>query len=71
MFLGLEEILGGIIDVLTIGNFSAIVSGIFLGLIVGAAPGLNAIMAIAIAVPLTFYMNPLAAVAFLIAVSRT
>jgi putative tricarboxylic transport membrane protein len=70
MFLGLEEILGGIIDVLSIGNFLSIVSGIILGLIVGAAPGLNAIMAIAIAVPLTFYMSPLAAIAFLIAVNK-
>lgn len=70
MFLGIQNILGGISDVFTLSNLLVIAGGILLGQVVGAAPGLNAIMAIAIAVPLTFYMSPLAAIAFLLAVNK-
>jgi putative tricarboxylic transport membrane protein len=70
MFLGVEEILGGLLDVFVPGNVLAIIVGIVLGLLIGAAPGLNAIMAIAIAVPLTYYMSPLSAIAFLLAVNK-
>ncbi len=70
MFLGTEQLLGGLVDVFTAGNLLAIVLGIILGIVVGAAPGLNSIMAIAIAVPLTFYMSPLSAIVFLLAVNK-
>ena len=44
--------------------------GVVIGIIVGAIPGLNGPMAIAVALPITFYMSPLAALAFLIGISK-
>lgn len=51
-------------------NILMIFAGVLLGIIVGAIPGLSAPMAIAIAVPLTFYMDPLTALAFLVSVNK-
>lgn len=57
-------------EALTFANLLLIFAGIGLGILVGALPGLSGPMAIAIAVPLTFYMSPLSAVAFLISVNK-
>lgn len=51
-------------------NLLLILLGVVLGVVVGAIPGLSGPMAIAVAVPLTFYMSPLAAIAFLISVNK-
>lgn len=45
-----------------------LLAGIF-GLLVGAVPGLTATMAIALLVPLTFYMEPVPAIAAMVAAS--
>ena len=66
----MTDVLLGIQDALTFANLLIIVAGVTLGIIVGAIPGLNAPMAIAIAIPLTYYMSPLAALAFLISVNK-
>ncbi len=66
----MTEILLGIQDAFTLSNTIIIFAGVTLGIIVGAIPGLNAPMAIAIAVPLTYYMSPLSALAFLISVNK-
>ncbi|MBT3915881.1 MAG: Tricarboxylate transporter family protein, partial [Rhodospirillaceae bacterium] len=66
----MDIILLGIQDALTLTTFLTVAAGVCLGIIVGAIPGLNAPMAIAIAVPLTFYMSPLSALAFLISVNK-
>lgn len=66
----MTEVLLGIQDALTLTNTIIILAGVTLGIIVGAIPGLNAPMAIAIAVPLTYYMSPLSALAFLISVNK-
>jgi putative tricarboxylic transport membrane protein len=44
--------------------------GVLLGYIVGVLPGLNRPAALAIAVPLSYYMSPLSAVAFLIGIAK-
>jgi putative tricarboxylic transport membrane protein len=44
--------------------------GVLLGYFVGVLPGLNRPAALAIAVPLTYYMSPLSAVAFLIGIAK-
>jgi len=44
--------------------------GVAGGVTVGAVPGLNGPMAIALAVPLTFYMSPLMAIAFLVGLNK-
>ena len=66
----MDTILAGIGDAFTLMNFAYIAFGVFMGIMVGAIPGLNGPMAIAVAVPLTYYMDPLAAVAFLIGINK-
>ena len=43
-----------------------VLAGVLLGYVVGVLPGLNRPAALAMAVPMTYYMSPLAAVAFLV-----
>ncbi|MAG98239.1 MAG: tripartite tricarboxylate transporter permease [Alphaproteobacteria bacterium] len=66
----MEEIFLGVQDAFTLANTAVVALGVILGIIVGAIPGLNAPMAIAIAVPLTYSMSPLAALSFLISVNK-
>ena len=63
-------LLAGFADVFTLTNMMFILCGVILGQIVGAIPGLSIIMALAIAVPLTYGMDTLAALAFLISVNK-
>lgn len=44
--------------------------GVFIGYLVGALPGMNRATAIAIALPFTFAMSPLAAISFLIGINK-
>jgi putative tricarboxylic transport membrane protein len=44
--------------------------GVLLGYVIGVLPGLNRPAALAIAIPLSYYMTPLAAVAFLIGIAK-
>lgn len=51
-------------------NLLAIVAGVTFGIIVGATPGLTTSIGMAIALPLTFYMSPVAAISFLIGINK-
>ena len=51
-------------------NLMIAVIGIVLGVIIGVLPGLGSVTAIALLVPITFYMSPLAAIAFLVGVNK-
>ncbi len=66
----MEQILGALIDVLTIQGIFYILLGVTFGVTVGAIPGLNGPMAIAIAVPLTYYMGSVFAIAFLVGILK-
>ncbi|MGD9124001.1 MAG: tripartite tricarboxylate transporter permease [Desulfarculaceae bacterium] len=66
----METILAGFADAFTWGNIAFLFLGVTSGVLVGAVPGLNGPMAIAIAIPLTFYMNPLVAIAFLVGLNK-
>ena len=66
----MDVILAGIADAFTPYNLMLMAAGVFTGILVGAIPGLNAPMAIAIAVPLTYSMNSLAGIAFLIGIMK-
>lgn len=66
----MQELVNGILNALSFWSLFFIVTGVIIGIIVGAIPGLNGPMAIAVALPLTFYMSPLAALAFLIGISK-
>ena len=52
------------------GNLAWIFLGVTLGYLVGALPGLGKGTATAVAIPLTFYLSPLAAIAFLVGIAK-
>lgn len=66
----MEVILAGIMGALDPINIGFIALGVVLGIVVGAIPGMSAPMAIAIGVPLTYAMNPVTAIAFLLGVHK-
>ncbi len=51
-------------------NISAVFTGVTAGIFIGAIPGLTATMSVALLVPLTFKMNPVAGLAMLIGVYK-
>ena len=63
-------ILAGFTDALTILNFFFVLFGVVLGQFVGAVPGVGPVTAMAIAIPFTFALDPLTAIAFLIGVNK-
>ncbi|MFS4581786.1 tripartite tricarboxylate transporter permease [Phaeobacter sp. C3_T13_0] len=63
-------VFAGLSDVFTLTNLLYILIGVTVGQIVGATPGLSIIMALAIAIPLTFSLDALTAIAFLISVNK-
>ena len=54
----------------TFWNLVAIASGIVLGIIIGTIPGLGSVTAMAVLIPATYYMSPLAVIAFLVGVNK-
>lgn len=66
----LPNILGGLSDAFTFYNLMYIIAGVAIGQFVGAIPGLSLLMALAIAIPLTYSLDTLTAVAFLISVNK-
>lgn len=63
----LLSLLGGALDIII--NIKAllwILLGTFCGLVFGALPGLSATMAVALLIPLTFYLEPVVAISMLI-----
>jgi putative tricarboxylic transport membrane protein len=66
----LATILAGFGDAFTLTNLLFVVSGVALGQLVGAIPGIGPVMAMAIAIPFTFSFSPLAGISFLVGVSK-
>lgn len=66
----MDVILSGLASALTLTNLLLIAFGVFVGIVVGAIPGLNGPMAIAIAIPLTFVLSPVAAISFLVGINK-
>ena len=66
----MDVILTGLASALTLTNLLLIAFGVFVGIVVGAIPGLNGPMAIAIAIPLTFVLTPVAAISFLVGINK-
>lgn len=63
-------ILAGFGDAFTIWNCSFVLFGVVVGQFVGAVPGIGPVMAMAIAIPFTFGLDPLPAIAFLVGVNK-
>jgi putative tricarboxylic transport membrane protein len=66
----MNDIFLGIGDALTLYNVVFVALGVFTGIVVGAIPGLNGPMAIALALPVTFYLSPLGGIAYLIGIMK-
>ncbi len=66
----MDVVLSGLASALTVTNLALIAFGVFVGIVVGAIPGLNGPMAIAIAIPLTFVLSPVAAISFLVGINK-
>ena len=66
-----ENIFSGFSSILAIGPIAGIVAGICVGIFFGAIPGISAIMAIAIILPLTFYVDPVIGITMLLAVYKS
>src|SRR5690606_36292929 len=65
----MDLVFSGISDALDPSVILFVFLGILLGYVVGVLPGLNRPAALAVAVPLCYYMSPLAAIAFLIGIA--
>ncbi|WP_282607240.1 tripartite tricarboxylate transporter permease [Pelagibius sp. Alg239-R121] len=66
----IEQLITGFGDAMTVTNLAFIAAGIALGIVIGAVPGLGSVTALAVLIPVTFYMSPLAAIAFLVGVNK-
>lgn len=66
----MNDLLGGIADALIWSNVLLMALGVLIGIIVGAIPGLNGPMAIALALPISYYLTPLGGLAFLIGIMK-
>ncbi len=66
----LESLIAGFEAALTLGNLAFIAAGITLGIVIGVIPGLGSVTALAVLIPVTYYMSPLAAIAFLVGVNK-
>lgn len=60
------DVLAGIQMIAEWQNIFFIFSGVAIGIVLGAIPGLTATMGIALVIPITFYMNPVASISMLI-----
>lgn len=65
-----STILAGFGDAFSLVNLAYVLLGVIIGQFVGAVPGIGPVMAMAIAVPFTFALDPLPAIAFLIGVNK-
>ena len=66
----LPTILAGFSDAFSFYNLLFVLAGVVLGQFVGAVPGIGPIMAMAIAIPFTFGIDTLPAIAFLVGVNK-
>ncbi|MFT4726238.1 MAG: putative tricarboxylic transport membrane protein [Granulosicoccus sp.] len=66
----LTTILAGFGDAFSATNLFFVLFGVVVGQFVGAVPGIGPVMAMAIAIPFTFGLDPLPAIAFLVGVNK-
>ncbi len=66
----LAQLGAGFEAALTVHNLLFIALGVALGIVIGVIPGLGSVTALAVLVPMTFYMSPLTAIAFLVGVNK-
>jgi len=66
----IEQLIAGFSASFTLYNMGFIILGIMIGIVFGAMPGLSSITGLTIMIPLTFYLSPVTAIAFLVAITK-
>ena len=66
----IEQLLQGFAMAFHPLNLGFMAVGVTLGIIVGILPGLGSVTALSILIPVTFYMQPLVAIAFLVGITK-
>ena len=66
----LPQLMQGFAAAFTLWNLSFIVLGVAIGIVFGVLPGVGSITALSILIPITFYMDPVTALAFLIGITK-
>ena len=66
----MELIIAGLADSVSPGSLLYLFLGVSIGVLVGAIPGINGPMAIALFIPITYYMTPLTAIGFLVGLNK-
>ncbi len=66
----MEMIIAGLLDSLSPESLMFLLLGVGIGVLVGAIPGINGPMAIALFIPVTYYMTPLTAIGFLVGLNK-
>ena len=66
----IENVLLGLGDVFNVTSLLFMFFGVVSGIIVGAIPGLSGPIAIALCIPFTYYMSPVAAIGFLVGINK-
>ena len=65
----LEQLIEGFTVAFTFTNLLFIIIGVAIGILFGVMPGVGGITALTLLIPVTFYMEPITAIAFLIPVA--
>ena len=66
----LIQLAAGFQAAFTFWNLAFIVVGVAIGIVFGVLPGVGSITALSILIPITFYMEPVTALAFLIGITK-
>lgn len=65
-----DHLLGGLSLFSQWNVFFGMIAGVVTGIIIGALPGMTIVMAISLALPFTFYMEPVVSIAFLLGIYK-
>jgi len=66
----MEMIIAGLLDSISPVSLIYVFVGVAVGVLIGAIPGINGPMAIALFIPITYYMTPLTAIGFLVGLNK-
>ncbi len=66
----MEMIIAGLLDAISPASLMYVFMGVAIGVMVGAIPGINGPMAIALFIPITYYLTPLTAIGFLVGLNK-
>lgn len=66
----MEMIIAGLLDSISPASLMFVFGGVAIGVMIGAIPGINGPMAIALFIPVTYYLSPLTAIGFLVGLNK-